>query len=142
MRGRNFAITLAAVGLAACNQADGGGATNAATNAAATAVKHPTYCFFKDADTKSWSVSAAADGNVAVKGKAHLEDRRYRGDIGESEVAGDSAKVWLTMAPNTTGYGAPDDWWDVSTTIPASGGVNTVTVLCGKKQVAELKVRR
>jgi hypothetical protein len=131
-----------AVGLSACNQPSG---NTAAANAAAKtppARKHPTYCFFKDAATKGWTAAADASGNVVIKGKVHVEDRRYGGDISQSEVAGDAASVWLTMAQNTTGSGALDDWWDLSATIPGSGAVQNVTVLCGKKEVAKLKVRR
>jgi hypothetical protein len=133
----------ASAGLAACNQpASDNAAANATASAAAPARKHPTYCFFKDAATKGWTASVDAGGNVAVKGKVHLDDRRYSGDLSQSEVTGDTANAWVTMAPNTTGVGAEDDWWDVNVTIPASGAVKNVTVLCGKKSVAELAVRR
>jgi hypothetical protein len=141
MRGRIFVIA-AAAGLAACNQAGSDNSAANATAAAAPARKHPTYCFFEDAATKGWAVSLDASSNVTVKGKAHIEDRRYSGDVSQSEVAGDKASVWLTMAPNTTGMGAQDNWWDLSTTIPGSGAVQSVTLFCGKKTVAELKVRR
>jgi hypothetical protein len=141
MRGRIF-VAAAAAGLAACNQAGSDNSAANATAAAAPARKHPTYCFFEDAATKGWAVSLDASGNVTVKGKAHIEDRRYSGDISQSEVTGDKASVWLTMAPNTTGMGAQDNWWDLSTTIPGSGAVQSVTLLCGKKTVAEMKVRR
>jgi hypothetical protein len=142
MRGRIFAIA-AGAGLAACGQAsDDNAAINAPANAAAPAKKHPTYCFFKDAATKGWAASAGAGGNVAVKGKVHLDDRRYSGDLSQSDVTGDTASVWVTMAPNTTGFGAEDNWWDVSVTIPNSAAVKAVTVLCGTKTVAKLPVRR
>ena len=145
MRGRILALA-ASAGLAACNQpASDNAAANATANAAAAAAAartHPTYCFFKGAATKGWTVSVAAGGNVAVKGKVHLDDRRYSGDLSQSEVTGDTASAWVTMAPNTTGMGAEDDWWDVNVTIPDSGAVKKVTVLCGKKIVAELVVRR
>lgn len=144
MRGRVFAIG-AAAGLAACGQpGDNNGAANMTANTATKTAgpKRPTYCFFKDAATKGWSASTGANGNVAVKGKVKIDDRRYRGDLSQSEAAGDAATVWLTMAPNNTGYGALDDWWDVAVTVPDSGAVANVTVLCGKKEVARLKVRR
>ena len=142
MRGHNFVVAAAAA-LAACSQSGtDNAAANATANASAPAKKHPTYCFFKDAAAKGWAASVDASGNVTIKGQAHIDDRRYRGDISQSEVTGDKASVWLTMAPNTTGMGALDDWWDLSNTIPGSGAVQSVTLLCGKKTVAELKIRR
>jgi hypothetical protein len=39
-----------------------------------------------------------------------------------------------------TGFGARDDWWDVTATIPNSAAIETVTVACGAKTLAELKV--
>jgi hypothetical protein len=140
MRGQVFVLA-ASASLAACNQPTSDNAA-ATANAVAPAKKHPTYCFFKDAATKAWTASVDASGNVTVKGKAHLDDRRYSGDLSDSEVAGDTASAWVTMAPNTTGVGAEDDWWDVSVTIPGSTAVKSVTVLCGTKTVAELTVRR
>jgi hypothetical protein len=135
-----FAL-VAAAGLAACGQSGGNdGAANATANAPA-AKKHPTYCFFKDAATRGWSAAPDSSGNVAVKGQVKVDDRRYRGDLGQSEVAGDTASVWLTMAPNT-GYSDEDNWWDVAITVPGSAAVASVTVLCGKKEVARLGVRR
>ncbi len=142
MRGP-FALIAATAGLAGCGQpASDNTAANATANASAATVKHPTYCFFKDAATKGWAASLDATGNVTVKGKVHIDDRRYSGDLSESEVSGDKASAWLTMGQNTTGVGAEDDWWDVALTVPNSGGVNNVTVLCGKKVVAELAVKR
>ena len=143
MKGRVFGIAIA-TGLTACGQpgADNGAANstaNATVNAAAP--KRPTYCFFKDAATRRWLASRDAGGNVAVKGQVKVDDKRYRGDLSQSEVAGDAATVWLTMAPNT-GYADEDNWWDLSVTVPGSGTVTNVTVLCGKKEVAKLKVRR
>ena len=142
MRGRILVIA-ATAGLAACGSASSDNSVaNATAKVTASARKHPTYCFFKDAATKGWSASVDASGNVMVKGKAHLDDRRYSGDLSDSEVTGDTASAWVTMAPNTTGVGAEDDWWDVSVTIPGSTAVKGVTVLCGTKTVAELTVRR
>lgn len=144
MRGRVFGIAIAA-GLAACGQS---GSDNSASDTAANATakaaapRRPTYCFFKDAATKGWTASTDAKGNVAVKGQARIDDRRYRGDLSQSEAVGGSAKVWLTMAPNDTGFGAPDNWWDVTITVPDSGAATGVTVLCGTKEVAKLKIRR
>ena len=133
-----------AIGLTACGQpgADNG-AANTAANATANAAapKRPSYCFFKDAATRGWAAAPDASGNVAVKGQVKVDDKRYRGDLSQSDVAGDTATVWLTMAPNT-GYADDDNWWDVTITVPDSSAATGVTVLCGKKEVAKLKVRR
>jgi len=143
MKTRVFGIA-AAVVLTACGPSGGAdNATNIAANATADAAapKRPTYCFFKDAATRGWSAVPDASGNVAVKGQVKVDDKRYRGDLSQSEVAGDGARLWLTMAPNT-GYADDDNWWDLAATVPDSGAVTQVTVLCGKKEVAKLKVRR
>ena len=140
MTGRKFVVA-AAAGLAACNQSGSDNSAANATASSAPARKHPTYCFFKDAATKGWSAAPDANGNVAVKGQVKVDDRRYRGDLSQSEVAGDTASVWLTMAPNT-GFADLDNWWDVAIAVPGSGAVTSVTVLCGKKEVAKLKPRR
>jgi|SRR4249919_184494 len=145
MIGRRILVLAAVTGLAACGQSGGDtGSANVAANAttAAATPKRPSYCFFKDAATKGWAASTDASGNVAVKGKAKIDDRRYRGDLSQSEAVGSNATVWLTMAPNDTGFGALDDWWDVTVTVPNSTAVTSVTVLCGKKEVAKLAVRR
>ena len=128
--------------LAACDQAaESPAANNAVAKAAEPAKKRPTYCFFKNADAKGWAASRDASGNVAVKGQARIADRRYMASLSESEIEGDKARLWLTMAPNTTGTGAPDDWWAVTGTVPNSAGAASVTVLCGKKVVAELPLK-
>ncbi len=82
-----------------------------------------------------------AQGNVVVAGKANVKDARYRAELGQAEVAGASARIAPTIAQNT-GYASPDNWWDVSATIPASGAVTSVTVECGAKTLAELAVER
>lgn len=109
--------------------------------AATEAPKHPTYCFYKDAATKGWSASTDKQGNVTVKGKAKLDDTRYSGSLIQGEAQGGSASIWLTMAPNT-GYAMADNWWDVSATIRNSAAARSVTVMCGTKTVATLKVPR
>jgi len=141
MNARALLLTGAVALLAACNQTANTTAENAAANAAAPAVKHPTYCFFTDADTKGWSASRDTQGNVTVKGKARLEDTRYMGMLDQPEVSGTSASVWLTMTPNTGATGAPENWWDVAATIPNSAGVASVNVMCGNKTVAQLSVK-
>jgi hypothetical protein len=139
------AILLAAsAGLAACNQTGGGenvASNTAANTAAAETVKHPTYCFYKEANRKGWTASTDKDGNVVVKGQAKLEDSRYRGELIEAEADGDKARIWLTMTPNTD-YAQPDNWWEVSGAIPGSAAVTSVTVMCGTKAVATLAVKR
>jgi hypothetical protein len=55
-------------------------------------------------------------------------------------VTGPSAEISPTIVVNDTGYGAEDNWWDVKATIPNSVAVETVTVRCGAKAFAELKV--
>jgi hypothetical protein len=140
---RSILVLGALFGVAGCGQsADQPAANTAVANAAAPAKKHPTYCFFKTADLKGWAASRGADGNVTVKGQAHLPDRRYMAALGDAEVEGDKATLWLTMSPNTTGSGAPGDVWDAKATIPDSSAVAKVTVLCGKKSVAELSLKK
>ncbi len=129
----------ALLGVAGCNQAADSPAANAANIAAAEKPK-PKYCFFKDSETKAWSASRDKDGNVVVKGKAYRSDPRYQAQLGEAEVSGTKATVRPSIVQNATGYGAPDNWWDVSATVPNSGAVDTVIVECGPKTLAELKV--
>lgn len=134
----------AAAAVAGCNQsgADNNVAANVVTNtAAAEKPKHPTYCFYQDANTKGWSARRDKSGNVSVKGKAYLEDSAYSGSLVQGEVAGDKATIWITTGANTTGYAKPDGWWDVSATIPDSAAAKSVTVLCGTKTVATLPVK-
>lgn len=134
----------AGAALAGCGQQSGNNtATNEGANtAAAEKPKHPTYCFYKDANTKGWTTSTDKSGNVTLKGKAYLQDPGYKGDLVQGEAEGDKATIWLAMAPNDTGFARPDGWWDVSATIPGSTAVTSVTVMCGKKTVATLTVKR
>ena len=127
------------LGAASCNQAADSPAANA-TNTAAAETAKPKYCFFKDSETKAWSASRDKDGNVVVKGKAYRSDPRYQAQLGEPEVSGAKATVRPSIVQNATGYAAPDNWWDVSATIPNSSAVDAVTVECGSKTLAELKV--
>jgi hypothetical protein len=137
---RSITMLAATAALAGCNQGGESKATNAVAPRPA-ASKHPTYCFFKDTETKSWSASAGRGGLVTVKGKGHVKDPRYRAQLGESEIAGTKATLWLTIGENR-GYASPDNWWDVSLSVPGSARVTSVAVMCGKKTVAELKIRR
>ena len=143
---RPLTITLSAalLMLAGCSEpaAEQPGANEAAANAAAPK-RHPTYCFFKDAETKGWRASRDAAGNVAVTGKAHVKDARYQARFSDSdtEIDGPNATLWLTIVENR-GYAAPDNWWDVSFAIPDSAAVTAVTLRCGKKTIADLSVPR
>ena len=137
------ALVLAASALAGCTQsADNKTMQSAVANTAAASTPAPTYCFFKDADTRDWSVATDAKGNVVVKGQAHIDDRRYMATFGHVETAADAAQLWLTMAPNTTGMGAQGNWWDISFTVPDSSSVRRVGLHCGKKSLGELTVKR
>lgn len=141
---RNMILVLAAAGLAACGPSADDEAPNqaAASKAAAPKKARAPYCFFKDAETKSWAASTDAHGNVVVKGKVYRQDSRYKAVLGPPTVTGTSAEVRPTITTNDTGYGALDDWWDVAATIPNSAAVETVVVKCGAKTLAELTVKR
>jgi len=60
--------------------------------------------------------------------------------FGEPVVSAATAEISPTLQQNSAAYGAPDDWWDVSSTIAGSAAVDTVNVTCGPKTVAALKV--
>jgi hypothetical protein len=136
---RESIILLTLLGVAGCNQAADNPTANA-TNTAAAGKPKPKYCFFKESETKAWSASRDKDGNVVVKGKAYRSDPRYQARLGEAEVNGVTATVRPSITQNATGYAAPENWWDVSATVPNSSAVDTVIVECGPKTLAELKV--
>lgn len=102
--------------------------------------KKAAYCFFKDSETKGWAASRGKDGNITVKGKAYRSDSRYQAVLGAPEISGASATLSPTIVQNGTGFGAEDDWWDVAATIPNSAAIDTVTVTCGAKTLAEFKL--
>ena len=141
---RIMILAVAAAGLAACGQsADDQAASRAAASKAAAAKKaRAPYCFFKDAETKSWAASTDAQGNVVVKGKVYRLDSRYKAVLGPPTVTATSAEIRPTITINDTGYAAQDNWWDVAATIPNSAAVETVAVKCGAKTFAELAVKR
>jgi hypothetical protein len=139
MRKSTF-LLCAAAALVACGQSNDNVAANQAAAKVAQPKKKPAYCFFKDSETKGWAASRGKDGNVVVKGKAYRLDSRYKALLGPPAVAGTTAEIAPTITVNDTGYGALDNWWDVKTTIPNSAGVTDVTVRCGAKTVAELKL--
>ena len=131
----------AAAALGACGQSgDNAAATNNAANTAAAEMPRPAYCFFKDSETKGWAAKRGKDGNIVVTGKAYREDSRYKALLGPAKVSGTTAEIAPTITVNDTAYGAPDNWWDVKTTIPNSASVDTVHVTCGAKTIADLKV--
>lgn len=140
---QSMILIAASAALAACGQSagnsDSGPAANTAT--AAKAEKVP-YCFFKDSETKGWKASVGKGGNIVVTGKAYRSDSRYIAQIGTMDVSGTSATVRPTISPNNTGFGAPEDWWDIKQTVPDSAAVETVLVKCGAKTVATLAVPR
>jgi hypothetical protein len=49
-------------------------------------------------------------------------------------------EVSPSIQQNSTGFGAPENWWEVTATIPGSAAVDTVKVTCGAKTLAEIKV--
>jgi nitrous oxide reductase accessory protein NosL len=129
--------------LAGCSQDSDQAANTVANDTSKTASEVQHFCFFKPDEAKGWKAATDPQGNVTVTGKAHVSDSRYQASIGAPDIKGSSATVWLTLGPNSTGYGAPDDWWDVKVTIPNSSAIDNVTVRCDHKAVlAELKVPR
>jgi hypothetical protein len=138
---RKSFILLSAVGLVGCGQHDKS-ATNAVANAPAATVKPAPYCFFKDSEMKQWTGKVDKHGDVVVSGKAYREDARYKAQLSPATVSGTTAEIAPTIAQNDTGFAAPDNWWQVSQTIPNSKAVTTVNVRCGDKTVATLSVPR
>jgi hypothetical protein len=141
MRKSMMAMVAGASALAACGQANQPAEASANVAAAAPAKKVP-YCFFKDENSKGWAASAGKDGNVTVKGKGYVADGRYMAGLKPAEIDGSTANLQLAVPQNDTGHSKIDGWWDISSTIPDSAGVDTVNVLCGAKTVATLDVKR
>lgn len=143
MRKSMIAIVAGAAVLAGCGQAnEAAEASSNVANAAAAPAKKVPYCFFKDENSKGWTASAGRDGNVTVKGKGYVADGRYMAGLKPAEIEGSVASLQLAMPQNDTGHSKIDGWWDISSTIPQSGSVDTVKVLCGAKTVATLDVKR
>ena len=139
---RQSIILGAAAALAACGQSsDQTAADNSAANSAVEKPR-PAYCFFKDAETKGWKGEVDKDGNVVVSGKAYREDARYKAVLGPATVSGANAEIAPTITANDTGFAAPDNWWDVTATIPNSQAVDTVTVKCGADTLAIIRLIR
>ena len=130
-------IASAAAMLLGCGKSD-----KTANEAAAEPVKKKVaHCFFKDSETKGWAASRGKDGNIKVKGKAYRSDSRYQAVLGPPEINGTTASIAPTITQNMTGFGAEDDWWEVTATVPNSAAVDTVTVTCGPKTLATLSVK-
>ena len=139
----SFILLAGSAALVGCGRSsDQTAANNDAANAAATTAKPAAYCFFKDAETKGWTAKAGKDGNVIVSGKAYRQDARYKALLPPAVVSGTSATVSPTIVQNDTGFAAPDNWWDVSETIPNSQAVTSVTITCGDKTLATIAVPR
>ena len=138
---RSIILLCASAGLAACNQAPRQAANNATANAAAPA-KKAGFCFFKPEETKGWTASVDAKGNITVTGKAHVKDSRYVAQFNETEIEGSKAILPLTIAQNSGTYGAADDWWDVKASIPANPALQAVSIMCGPKSIAELPLKK
>lgn len=141
---KSMILLAASASLGACGQSAGNGATdNGGGNAAASAAPKPAaYCFFKDSETKDWKAKLDKSGNVVVTGKAYREDSRYKALLSPATVDGSRAEVAPTITQNDTAYGAPDNWWALSETIPNSQAVTTVAVKCGEETLATLTVPR
>ena len=137
---RKFIILFGAVSLTACGQSTDNQAANQAAANAAQPKKKAAYCFFKDSETKDWSAARGKDGNIVVKGKAYRSDSRYQALLGPPTVSGTTVEVSPSIQQNSTGFGAPENWWEVTATIPGSAAVDTVKVTCGAKTLAEIKV--
>jgi hypothetical protein len=140
---KSIILICTAAGLAACSQsADNPAANTVAANTAAAVTPKPAYCFFKDSETKGWKAALDKSGNVVVSGKAYREDPRYKAVLSPATVSGTTAEVAPTIAQNDTGFASPDNWWAVTQTLANSQAVETVTVKCGDKTIASLKVPR
>ena len=137
---RYLVIAIAAALIAGCGSSASENAANQTTANAAQPKKKIPYCFFKDSETKGWAASRGKDGNIVVKGKVYREDSRYKALLGPPEVTGTTAQLAPTITVNDTGFAAPDNWWDVTATIPNSAAIDTVRVTCGADTIAELKV--
>ena len=134
---QRFIIFLGLWALAGCGQPDD---KSPARKAEAQPRKKAAYCFFKDEEMKAWSATRGKDGNITVKGKAHVKDPRYKAVFGAPTITGTTAELAPSISQNDTGYAALEDWWDISAAIPKSSSISAVTVRCGDKAVAQLKV--
>ena len=132
---RTLYVMIGSLILASCGQS-GGNSANQAAASPPPPKKRPAYCFFKPEEMKGWAAKRDTDGNITIKGKAHVKDPRYKAIFGSPTVTGTTVQIAPTITTNT-GYEAPGDWWDISTSIPNSGRLNDVQISCGDKPVAE-----
>ena len=139
MRALMTALGLAAV-LSACGQPNDSATSNQTAANSAQPRKKPAYCFFKDPETKAWAGARGKDGNIVVKGKVFRSDPRYKVVLQPPVVTGTSAEISPTISLNDTGYAAPENWWDVTATIPNSSAIDAVTVSCGARTLAQFKL--
>jgi hypothetical protein len=140
---RRSIILLGTAVVAGCGQsATNNAAANMAANSAAAEPPKPAYCFFKDSETKGWKAKTDKSGDVVVTGKAYREDSRYKAVLAPVKVTGTTAEISPTVTVNDTGYAAPDNWWDLTATLPNSQAIASVRVTCGAKTIAELSVSR
>ena len=137
---QRFIIALGAAALAGCGQSGDSTVANHASANAAQPKKKPAYCFFRDAETKTWAAKRDRDGNIVVRGKVYRSDPRYKALLNPATVSGTSAELSPTITVNDTGYAAPENWWDVTATVPNSAGIETIKVSCGAKTLADIKV--
>ena len=131
-----FAICLGLALLAAACSQDPAEQAAVANEAAAPRPEKPPHCFFKDSETKDWTAKVQG-GNVVVTGRAFRSDPRYKAVALEPKVEGAVAVVRPSISTNDTGFASPDNWWDVTASVPAQG-LEKVEVRCGKKVVATL----
>jgi len=135
---RKFLLLLGVAGLVtACGRSN---SSPGASQAAAQQKKKPTYCFFKDEEMKDWAATRDQDGNITIKGKAHVKDPRYKAVLGAPTISGASAELSPSISQNDTGFGAPDDTWELAALLPNSAAITIVTVTCGGKTAARLQV--
>lgn len=124
--------------LASCGNSGESSADQKAV-APAKPTKARAFCFFKDPEMKAWAATRDPEGNIVLSGKAHVKDSRYEAVMGPPEISGTTVNIAPTLNQNM-GYEAPDDWWDLKTTIPGTAKVLKVTINCGARTVAALDV--
>ena len=105
-------------------------------NEAAPKPQKVPHCFFKDSETKDWAIKIQG-GQAVVTGRGYRSDARYKVVLLEPETDGTVAVVRPSISTNDTGFASPENWWDVSASIPAQG-LEKVEVRCGKKVLASL----
>lgn len=138
---RSIVLLCAAAGLSGCDQTPEKSGNTTAVIAAAPA-KKAGFCFFKPEETKGWKAALDSKGNITVTGKAHVKDSRYVAQLGDPVIEGSKASFALSIAQNAGTYGAADDWWDVKAAISANPAIQSVSVTCGPKPIAELPLKK